>query len=584
MRIIWCICLIMVTLATTCTEADEIRILIDVSGSMKHNDPNNLRIPALKLLLELLPPNSQAGVWLFADEPENLIPQSKVDHTWKQQAAKAAERIHSNGQLTDIETVLQVGIGGWQQANSKAGRHIILLTDGMVDVNGTAMKDRASRERILKRLIPELQKLGIHVYTIALSDQADHPLLKQLAVSTNGRNKVAQSAEELQRTFLNIFKSAVPRDTVPLTDNTFKIDPTIEEFSLLVFRQPNSPATELTKPSGEHWTYDKYPENVRWHHEEGYDLITVSTPMPGTWRLQAEIDPDNQVMIVTDLKLKVSPLPNYLLGEEKIALEAELTEHGKRITRENFLRLVQFNLEQDEPQSSRTLLQDQDQPGLFRTNLETFFKPGPHTIRLSVDGKTFQRTWEQNIEVISSPVEVGVEYPAENPGTVILTLTPNPHMIDPTTFEATAIITGIGEPVEKPFDRTTQGQWRLHLDAPPAGHELTVNFQLTALDHDGKPLMLVLKPKMIEAIPPGQEEPVADDEEDSLLEEDEALLIEQDSEEGHQWIQAALIAGAVNLVLLIAGFFLWRWLQQRTRRQHEELLHRLTGDFKGAVS
>ncbi|RLA17269.1 MAG: hypothetical protein DRQ56_09430, partial [Gammaproteobacteria bacterium] len=34
----------------------DVRVLIDVSGSMKQNDPRNLRIPALKLLVNLLPP------------------------------------------------------------------------------------------------------------------------------------------------------------------------------------------------------------------------------------------------------------------------------------------------------------------------------------------------------------------------------------------------------------------------------------------------------------------------------------------------------------------------------------------------
>ena len=33
----------------------DVRILIDVSGSMKENDPRNLRVPAMRLMSELLP-------------------------------------------------------------------------------------------------------------------------------------------------------------------------------------------------------------------------------------------------------------------------------------------------------------------------------------------------------------------------------------------------------------------------------------------------------------------------------------------------------------------------------------------------
>ena len=45
----------------------DVRILIDISGSMKQSDPTNLRAPALELIVQLLPPGSKAGVWLFGD-------------------------------------------------------------------------------------------------------------------------------------------------------------------------------------------------------------------------------------------------------------------------------------------------------------------------------------------------------------------------------------------------------------------------------------------------------------------------------------------------------------------------------------
>ncbi len=579
MRLFYYICLTLIVLSMTPARGNEVRVLIDVSGSMRQNDPQNLRIPALKLLLELLPPDSKAGVWLFAGEPEILIAPTKVDASWKQNAAKVVERIHSKGRLTDIEKALQTSLDGWEQTDFGQGRHLILLTDGMVDVQGGRSRDQTSRERVLEHLIPRLQTLGVHVHTIALSDQADHLLLKQLAVATDGKNKVSQTAEALQRTFLDIFKSAVPHDTVPLNGNQFKIDPSIEEFSLLVFRRPNSPGTKLIKPSGETWSQDQYPDNVRWHHEEGYDLVTVSHPMPGAWRLEAEMDPDNQVMVVTDLKLEVTPLPNYLLKDETVTLTAKLTEYGKRITRENFLRLVQFSLKHDGiPSTGIPLQEDQNQQGLFHQSIDQFDTPGGHTIVLTVDGKTFQRTWEQNIEVISNPLELEVAYPKERPGQILLSLTPDARIIDPKTFKATAIISGAREPVEKEFSTTDWKQWQLLLNAPPSGLDLTANFQLTAMDLDGKPLALVLKPTILQGLPPTAEDMLGEEEESLLEEEDEALLLEEELEQENDWFRAALIATAINLALLVGGFLVWRWLQSRTRRQQEALLSRLAGE------
>ncbi|MEQ8661285.1 MAG: hypothetical protein RLW62_10740, partial [Gammaproteobacteria bacterium] len=53
--------------------AADVRILVDVSGSMKQNDPRNLRVPALRLVSELLPAGTTAGVWLFAEQASVLV-------------------------------------------------------------------------------------------------------------------------------------------------------------------------------------------------------------------------------------------------------------------------------------------------------------------------------------------------------------------------------------------------------------------------------------------------------------------------------------------------------------------------------
>ena len=46
-------------------KAPDVRVIIDISGSMKLNDPQNLRRPALELLVRLFPAGAKAGVWTF---------------------------------------------------------------------------------------------------------------------------------------------------------------------------------------------------------------------------------------------------------------------------------------------------------------------------------------------------------------------------------------------------------------------------------------------------------------------------------------------------------------------------------------
>ena len=83
-------------------ERADVRILIDVSGSMKQNDPLNLRRPALRLLVGLLPSETRAGVWTFGRYVNMLIPLGQVDSAWKSKARKSSDSIASPGQFTNI--------------------------------------------------------------------------------------------------------------------------------------------------------------------------------------------------------------------------------------------------------------------------------------------------------------------------------------------------------------------------------------------------------------------------------------------------------------------------------------------------
>ena len=84
----------------------DFRIVIDVSGSMKQTDPQNLRVPALKLINGLIPSGSRAGVWTFGRYVDMAVKWGKVDANWRRQADLGANKIHSNALLTNIESAL----------------------------------------------------------------------------------------------------------------------------------------------------------------------------------------------------------------------------------------------------------------------------------------------------------------------------------------------------------------------------------------------------------------------------------------------------------------------------------------------
>ncbi|MDG1293021.1 MAG: VWA domain-containing protein, partial [Pseudomonadales bacterium] len=283
----------------------DIRVLIDVSGSMKQNDPKNLRRPALDLLVQLFPSDSRAGVWTFGKYVNMLVPHDTVSTRWRDQSANKSRLINSVALHTNIGLALEKAIYDQEQKNYSNTQDfktsVILLTDGVVDIDKDPVINERERQRILETLLPQYQAAGIAIHAVALSTNADVELLERLAIETDGIFAVAEDAEDLNRIFLRAFDQSSPSDRAPLDDNRFLIDSSVEEFTALVFRTSGSAATQIQSPSGQIFNADFDGASLRWFASDAYDLITIQQPEEGEWTINADIDPDNRVTVVSDL-------------------------------------------------------------------------------------------------------------------------------------------------------------------------------------------------------------------------------------------------------------------------------------------
>ena len=545
--------------AVDVVEVADTRILIDVSGSMKNNDPANLRRPALRLLVGLLPDDARAGVWTFGQYVNMQVPLGKVDDAWKIRARQGAGKIHSRGLFTNIEEVLKRSIADWQGATTKYRRHLILLTDGMVDISKSADENAESRQRILDQILPQLKEYDARVHTIALSERADHELMKTLSDETGGWYEQVDDASQLQRIFLRLFEKVGRPDSVPLKENRFTIDSSISETTLLVFRDNAAPPTRVTTPSGKTFGAIDAPENVNWHRDEGYDLLTISGPETGEWQIQASLDPDNRVMVVTDLKLHSTELPNKLALGEQLPLVVHFSDSGKKITAPDFLEVLDIQVEQNDtegPGEPRPLFDDGRQgdaaagDGDFTMLVGDRDRAGRVELLLDVEGKTFRREQRQSFTVVPS-YRVEVTANSERGESALqVKVFPDMELLDPASISIQGNmsserdgsqpvmmlpVTG-GSGWESVIDRKTlSGSWKLAL-------------HLSARTLAGNQLEIDLEPVVIDGL---AAEPLADPPPE---------LEEAQTSEGTEpdWIMLASLFGAGNLLLLsIAGVAFW---------------------------
>ena len=473
----------------------EVRVLIDVSGSMKNNDPNNLRQPALRLLVGVLPKESRAGVWNFAQGASMQVKPGKVTAQWRKLARQRANRIHSRGLYTNIEDALNVSTADWKKRDYRTKRNIILLTDGMVDLSKDPSKNAASRERILKKILPRLKNAGVKIHTIALSKNTDEELLRTLSMSTDGGFVQVDSADELERIFLRLFEKTSNIDTVPLQENKFKVDKSIRDFTVLIFRPPGKKdSTAIVSPSKQRYTYKKRPRSIEWHPEKNYDLVTVSNPEPGEWSLDAAIDPDNRVMIVTNLNLKVDSLPNNLMMGDELVIRSRLLQDRKTITNKKLLSLMRFTVHRrlggthlpvvdllDNGQGKDSFAGD----GVFSGTAGHFTKPGIYEISLKVIGETFNRQSKHRLEVRGSPARINVKKAKQ--GGFLATIRVDPSML---RTETVSIQLKLPDGQSKIIPQSAELEWQIMIPANYEKQEITAT--LVGSRFNGKELRMDL--------------------------------------------------------------------------------------------
>lgn len=383
----------------------DIRLLIDISGSMKKNDPANLRIPAVSLLSELIPDGDKAGVWTFGQWVNNLVKHRVVDDAWRKDAKELAKKINSVALHTNIGGVLEkAAYDFYKNDEDFTNTHFILLTDGMVDIDKDQTKNQQERERILSNVLTNFKARGAKVHAISLSNNADHSLMEKLAVHTGGKSAVVETAEELMKFFVQALDQAVPSEQVPIQGNEFAIDSSIEEFTALIFRKEGSLPTEIIAPDDTVYAYGKARDDVKWFQDRGYDLVTIRKPYEGAWTIKAELQPESRVTVVSNLQLQVSKLPTNFFAGDHLGVDVSFVEDGKLLIDPEFLSLldIQLQLKTEEGRTASKSMSDSLKPpadGVFRDAITKLTKIGQYEVNVLVDGKTFQRSKRQIVNL-----------------------------------------------------------------------------------------------------------------------------------------------------------------------------------------
>tara|TARA_S200000501_G_scaffold347163_1_gene361292 strand:+ start:3899 stop:5848 length:1950 start_codon:yes stop_codon:yes gene_type:complete len=321
----------------------DFRVLVDVSGSMKQSDPSDMRQPAVDLLIRLAPEKSLMGIWTFGQHVDMLVPHRRISKNWRDFSSSQVDHIHSSAIRTNIGLALEMMLAEENvhvaKNRSDTEKTVLLLTDGVVDISPDVQSNEKERLRIIEQLLPELQNSGLTIHTIALSENADQALLKQLSLATDGVFTVAESADQLTSVFLSVFDLSFPVSRIPIDNQGFLIDSGADEFTLLVIGGDHA-SLQLKNPLGFSINASNELSNVNWFSSSDYSLITVSQPEIGKWFVDRGLTQQARVSIVSDVSLRLSDIANNIYPRTAMVIDAVLTETGHPIDEQKLIELI----------------------------------------------------------------------------------------------------------------------------------------------------------------------------------------------------------------------------------------------------
>ncbi len=466
----------------------DFRIVIDASARMQELDPASRLESAVKMLNGLIPEGSRAGIWTYGRYVEMVGKWGRVDSAWREQADLATTKIRSSSNLQNLDQALARARVGWQKTDPAGRRVLLLVTAGGVRVSRDPAENDASRERLLDRGLAQLVTAGVELHAIGLGAESDAVLLQRLAIETGGSYRRLDDARGLLAAFYQVYERLLGPDTISIEGNAFAIDSAVTRLRLLLFDANRTRPALLVPPDSPAISASK-PRMANWRSGDGFDLIVVDNPEPGNWRIDADMDPANRLLVESSLELRVSGIPVRESPRNGFTVAAELFRNGEKIRRNNYLRFVDFRLTHIDVEGARTEhrlehTSQREDKGRYLVGVEPGLAEGRHRFVVSASSSAFERRQEFSTH-IEWPALALIRAGAEA-GHYLLEVRAREQYLDPAGMVVEAeIISPGGKRTRLQAEASADGSRRVELQTNEDGlHNARVS--LSAKSHRGE--------------------------------------------------------------------------------------------------
>jgi len=352
---------------------------------------------------------------------------------------------------------------------------------------------------------------------------------------------------------------------IPLIDNRFRLDESIDKATFLLYRSEGAPAAILVRPDGSKIYAWDVPANVSWLETDELDIVTIENPMRGPWQAVAENKGRNRIRVLSDIEMEVDTIPYQLYQGERLRITASLTSKGERIDLEVMLREALMNVamlhEQLQDDQSIEMRRDSlgkfyddgknydeyANDGVFTTHVQLDIKPGKYEMVVSTLNQIFTRAQRTPVLVYPNPVSIEVISPKDQQREAQMALLIDTDEIKPESVVISGkVYNNVGW--EEAFQVYGEGEeFSVNLPTPAEQGRYRVMGTLLATTIQNREIVIDLPEEDFVILPPPPPpQPVV-----------EVVVVEEPATPW--WLIILLsVLGLLLLVGLVFGFIWWR--------------------------
>lgn len=256
-----------------------------------------------------------------------------------------------------------------------------------------AGKEGETRPFIPSSVVGRLSSQRIPVFVVAFGRKVDLKVYEPLAQHFGGAVFGVATGAELKKAFSDIFTKLHDTETIPVVGDRLVMDGTINEATVVVPKRSKRDRVRIVTP-GERVlsARTKYP-GVKWKSFDEYDLVKITNPEAGSWRVR---QPSNMGGVVSHvnssgLRLSVSVSPRQPMVSSALQIRAHLEENGAIVDSYSQLKHMVLEAEIRDPAGRlRPLRLVRGSGGQFMGEIRNEIH-GYHEVRLSAFSPDVQR-------------------------------------------------------------------------------------------------------------------------------------------------------------------------------------------------